>query len=57
MTKEEIQEKIESIEAIYASYFEQLSQLVKKQDEIIAEFSQALKNQKLEELKQHIASL
>ncbi len=57
MTKEEIQKQIEEIESIYRSYLDQLLELKKKQDMIISEFSEALKNKKLDELRKKLATL
>ena len=57
MTKEEIQKQVSRIEAIYRSYLDQLLELQKKQDKIISDFSEALKNKKIEELKKSIAAL
>ena len=57
MTKEEIQKQVEQIEAIYKSYLDQLLELKKKQDKIISDFSEALKNKKLDELRKKLATL
>ncbi len=57
MTKEEIQKQVEQIETIYKSYLDQLLELKKKQDKIISDFSEALKNKKLDELRKKLATL
>jgi len=54
MTKEEIQKQVERIEAIYRSYLDQLLELKKKQDKIISDFSEALKNKKLDQLRKSL---
>ena len=54
MTKEEIQKQIEQIEALHKSYVDQLLELKKKQDKIISDFSEALKNKKLNELRKSL---
>jgi hypothetical protein len=41
MTKEEIQNQVNQIEAIYKSYLDQLLELKKKQDTLIKDFSEA----------------
>lgn len=57
MTKEEIQKQVEQIEVIYKSYLDQLLELKKKQDKIISDFSEALKNKKLDELRKSLSAL
>jgi|GEM_PF-2788854 len=54
MTKEEIQKSIEQIEALHKSYLDQLLELKRKQDKIITDFSEALKNKKLDELRKSL---
>ncbi len=56
MTKEEIQKQVEQIETIYKSYLDQLLELKKKQDKIISNFSEALKNKKLDELRKKVTT-
>ena len=51
MTKEEIQKQVKQIDTIYKSYLDQLLELKKKQDQIINDFSEILKNKKLEEIR------
>lgn len=57
MDKQEIQKRVEQIEVIYKSYLGQLLELKKKQDKIISDFSEALKNKKLDELRKKLATL
>jgi hypothetical protein len=57
MTKEEIQNQTEQLEAIHKSYLARLLELKKKQNEIITDFSEVLKNKKIEKIKKQLASL
>ena len=57
MIKEELQKQAEQIEAIYQSYLDQLFELKKKQDAIIAEFSEALKDKKIELINHQLEKL
>jgi hypothetical protein len=57
MTKDEIQKQIEQIEVVYKQYLAQLSELKRKQDKILNDFSEVLKNKKLDQLKKQIADL
>ena len=54
MDKQEIQKQVEQIETIYKFYLDQLLELKKKQDKIISDFSEALKNKKLGELRKSL---
>ena len=57
MTKEEIQKQVDQIETIYKSYLDQLIELKNKQDKIIIDFSEALKNKKLDEIRKKLEML
>ena len=57
MTKEEVQKQVGQIEAIYRSYLDQLLELQKKQNKIINDFSEALKNKELQGLRKSLSAL
>jgi hypothetical protein len=57
MTEEENKRQIEQIEVIYKNYVDQISELKKNQDKIINDFSDALKNKKIENIKKQLSSL
>lgn len=57
MMKKETQKKIKEIDAIYKLYLDKLLELQKKQDKIISDFSEALKNKKLEEIRKYLKNL
>jgi len=57
MTKEEVQKQVGQIEAIYRSYLDQLLELQKKQNKIISDFSEALKNKELQGLRKSLSAL
>ncbi|MEK7634914.1 MAG: hypothetical protein AAB446_00560 [Patescibacteria group bacterium] len=54
MTKEEIQKQVEQIEIIYKSYLSNLLELKKKQDKILSDFSEVLKDKRLDQLKKEL---
>ena len=54
MTQEEIKNRIEQMEAIHKSYLGQLLELKRYQDKIIADFSEVLKNKKIEKIKKQL---
>lgn len=54
MNKQEIKKQAQKIEAIHKSYLDQLLKLKNKQDKIITDFSEALKNKKLSKLRKSL---
>ncbi|MCC7160677.1 hypothetical protein IT399_03085 [Candidatus Nomurabacteria bacterium] len=57
MTKEEIQKEVKQIKNIYKSYLDRLLVLRQQQDKIIIDFSEVLKNKKIEKIKKQLSSL
>lgn len=56
MNQEQIQEKINQIEAIYSDFQKRLFQLKSEQDAIISNFLKNLETAKMEELRKTIAN-
>jgi lipopolysaccharide biosynthesis regulator YciM len=51
MDQQEIKERVEEIEKIYATYLDKLLDLKKEQDKIIADFEEVLRSERLKEVK------
>lgn len=51
MDQEEIKERVEEIEKIYATYLDRLLELKKEQDKVIADFEEVLRSERLKEVK------
>lgn len=51
LSKEEIQKRVKTIEAVYQGYLEKLNELKRKQSEIIDRFIKELERGKIEELR------
>jgi len=51
MTQNEIKQKAEEVEKIYADYVEEMGNLKKEQDDLLNNFLQELEKAKIEELK------
>jgi hypothetical protein len=56
MTEEQIQEQINEIEQIYADFRNKLTFLKREQDDIVTAFLKDLENNKLQEIRNLIAS-
>jgi hypothetical protein len=57
MSKNKIQTQIEVINKIYQEYFDELLNLQRQQNEIIKEFDEALRQEKLAELREKIKNI
>ncbi len=54
ISKKEIQNRVKDIEIIYQKYVARLSELKKKQSEIINQFIKELEQKKIEEIKKSL---